>query len=282
MSSPLSTSVDIYVPEDYHSLFSLLAIFIMILLTTTIVMDIGYIRHRWRRFYAASRVLGLQAVTFSCAWISEIWLLVGLFALCNGFVDPRLHLASFLRNPKPLWRKTLFSFGACAHHAGSILFFKEALYPLMISNTLITDLHVFILVIIACEIVGWLIEVKVLYQEAPKWFLALEAVEIFLQSVCAVLLFLFVETTISLPALVATALGNCILFISLFSDGDGASTHEYEKGAEKAGEETDEEHDSYADLPTTQHPSMMKKRISLSKLLHIRNPITIDATAACR
>lgn len=282
MSSPLLTSVDIYIPDDYHPLFSLLAISVMIPLTTTIVMDIGYIRHRWRRFYATTRVLGLQAVTFSFAWISEICLLVFLLALCNGFVDPRLHMASFLRNPKPLWRKAFFSFGACLHHAGAMLLVKETFYPLMISNKLAADLPVPILVMLACEIIGWSVELKVLYHDAPRWILGLEAAAIFLQCVCFVVILLFVETAISRTTLVATILGNCILFISLFSDGDGASTHEYEKGAEKNDEEIDEEHGSEADLSTIQRSSMMKNRISCAKILHIKNPITFDETTACR
>ena len=290
MSSPLVQSVDINVPDDYQSLFSLLIVCAMLILATTTFMDVGYIRHRWRRVHAASRVVGFQAATLAFVWMSEIPLMVVLFGLVNGFVDPRLHLASFQRNPKPLWRKAFFSIGTCLHHAGAALMVRETVQPLVDNHQSIATLPLPILIVVACEMVGWLVELQVLYRQAPKWFLELEAAEIAVQIICLGVILLFVETTITTPTLVATTFGNATLFISLFTKGDGASTHEYPSS--EAGEsgcikdKSDIEHgtagtgsESLTEDEST--GAIAQPRSSVARLIHGMNPIVEDCSTSC-
>merc|ERR1712216_152998 len=68
--------------------FSCLVLFLL----TNSMMDIAWIRHRWRLMLLFSRLAGLVCGVIYVAFPMDVLFIGMAFAFCFGFADPRLHL----------------------------------------------------------------------------------------------------------------------------------------------------------------------------------------------
>ena len=218
--------VDLQIPIEWRELINLVWMGFLLVVVTNAVLEVGYIRHRWRLVLFVSRILGLISGFLFMAWPCTLLFIPQAVSVVNAFADPRFHFESFQRNPSRVWAFSLLV-GALLHHAGCARMLANFCAEVVASDErTVMVLPVPVLVAIAVEISAWIVDIHVLMHKAPKWFWALSAGNRVVQTLALFSSLLFVTfPDDQIVPIVATTAGNVFLFIN-FVTGHGASTYE--------------------------------------------------------
>ena len=184
-----------------------------------------------------SRAIAFFSVLMFLVWPSSILFAFLAQSIANGFVDPALHVASFKRNPQPLYKKAIFSLGKLLHHGGGILTAGEMMRPLGLSITAANSITIYdlpwpVAVIMFCEFVHWTEDLMVLQRNAPKWLRWMGLPIAAIQTTALVVQLLFSVDPLGGTSYLntftaATVLGNSIDFVANVV-GNKVSTYEIE------------------------------------------------------
>jgi hypothetical protein len=217
------------IPVEYQEPVALVFALGMTLYLTNVVLDIAYLRYRWRQVMLAAKFAGLIGALFYTIWPSQLAIYGLCISVLNGFADPRLHFPSIRRNPMNCVKKWVFCFTQLAHHAGSAMLISDLLKPVVTDNKLAFDPELPIVGAAMFEIGGWLLDTKVLMRTASRWFDMAHNVFTFGQISCMVTMYLFFETGICPATLITSVVGSAGWLVSSLS---GAKASTWEEGSE--------------------------------------------------
>jgi len=233
LSHPLTTPIDITVPEIYRPYCLMIFQALVSATITNALMDIAFIRHRWRVFLLASRIVGLLAGTFFLSWPQPFLFPFLMWSFNFGFVDPRLHLASIRRSKSHIVFKIMDVFASLLHHTGASLIAACFLYEIAMQRTInnlpllnIFSLPIFLLIALIVEFVDMVVDVSVLLRTAPRFFNYLAPIMMFIQALCLIGCVLWVETNLPTPWMYALAAGNLLVVFRYGVMGASPSTNE--------------------------------------------------------
>jgi len=223
---------DLSVPVDARHVLNILVTILFVIWLSNVILGLDWVRHRWRRFLFASRVLGISCWVLFLAFPCQLLAVGMLQSMPNGCVDPSLDIPSFRRNRQALPKKVLFFFGFALHHGAGLLFGAQVLRPLVQASNAGLDVTVFnlqggVLVVLLCQALRWVLHMLVLQRRAPKWMNFLNLPLAFVQTMAMLCTLLFDNFEDRIPAeyLVAIIIGNSIEFVADIA-GNKVSTHE--------------------------------------------------------
>lgn len=239
------------IPEAYQEPLNYFLVCLIVFALTNTMMDVAYVRHRWRQTVLASKVLGMTATGLMMIWPSKVAIYGLCLCLFNGFADPRLHIPSIKRNPARPIAKWFFCATLLAHHAGGAFVVSDMLKPVAMDDTRnVADLPIPIIVSCLSEIFSWYTDLKVLMRTAPKWFGCAHQIAVCLQLIsCTSLLLWFPNSSLCPTTVVGTMVGSASWLLAGMI-GFKNSTHEI-------AEELD-------------------TKASIARLYHKRAPLTQD------
>ena len=214
-------------PRNAREPLSLVLMGVLLVTVSNAVLEIGFIRHRWRLVLFVSRISGLAAGFLFIAWPCDLLFIPQALSMINTFVDPRFHMVSLARNPSRVWAVNGF-LGALFHHAAGAKLLANICSQVLNVSPRPTPLALPapILVAILCEVIAWVVDIQVILRSAPRWFWYLSSSHMVVQVVALVISLLYSPmTTDEMITIIATTIGNTFLFLG-FVTGKGASTHE--------------------------------------------------------
>jgi hypothetical protein len=218
------------IPTEYQEPVSLVFAMAITLYLTNVVLDIAYLRYRFRLVMLAAKFAGLIGALFYTIWPSQLAIYGLCISVLNGFADPRLHFPSIRRNPMNFVKKWVFCFTQLAHHAGSAMLISDLLKPIVIDgNRSAFDLDLPILGAAMFEAGGWLLDTKVLMRTASRWFDMAHNVFTFGQISCMLTMYLFFDSGICPATLLTSVIGSAGWLVSSLS---GAKASTWEDGSE--------------------------------------------------
>jgi len=219
------------IPIEYQEPVSLVFAVALTLYLTNVVLDIAYLRNRWRQVMLAAKFAGLIGALFYAVWPSQIAIYGLCISVLNGFADPRLHFPSIRRNPTNVVKKWLFCFTQLAHHAGSAMLISDLLKPIVVDgNRSAFDLDLPIMGAALFEVGGWLLDTKVLMRTASRWFDMAHNVFTFGQISCMLSMYLFFDTGVCPATLLTSVIGSAGWLASSLS---GVKTSTWEEASEQ-------------------------------------------------
>jgi len=219
------------IPIEYQEPVSLVFAVALTLYLTNVVLDIAYLRNRWRQVMLAAKFAGLIGALFYAVWPSQIAIYGLCISVLNGFADPRLHFPSIKRNPTNVVKKWLFCFTQLAHHAGSAMLISDLLKPIVVDgNRSAFDLDLPIMGAALFEVGGWLLDTKVLMRTASRWFDMAHNVFTFGQISCMLSMYLFFDTGVCPATLLTSVIGSAGWLASSLS---GVKTSTWEEASEQ-------------------------------------------------
>ena len=215
----------------------------VLFLVTNALLDIAYIRRRWRLGLMFSRLAGLMCSVLFIAW-PQPFFFVGLGLAFNfGFCDPRLHLASIRRSPESIHWRVIDVLASCGHHTGASQITGIVLTQICIAHSSalaggsdgfyegsavnIFNLDIFLLGAFTAEVLDWGVDCAVLLRVAPRWFAVVQPVMMSIQAGCFLAVILLVKSPVPRFLLFATAFANILLVVRIGVMGNRASTHEH-------------------------------------------------------
>jgi hypothetical protein len=216
------------IPMEYQEPVALAFGCALTLYLTNVVLDIAYLRYRWRQVMLAAKFAGLIGALFYAVWPSQLAIYGLCISVLNGFGDPRLHFPSVRRNPCSPVKKWVFMLTQLAHHAGSAFLIADLLKPIVMDPTGTRspfDLDVPIMGAALFEVGGWLLDTKVLMRTASRWFDMAHNVFTFGQISCMVTMYLFFDCGVPACTLLTSVIGSFGWLVSSLT-GFRASTWE--------------------------------------------------------
>jgi hypothetical protein len=215
------------IPTEYQEPVSLVFAMAITLYLTNVVLDIAYLRYRFRLVMLAAKFAGLIGALYYAIWPSQLAIYGLCISVLNGFADPRLHFPSIRRNPANCVMKWIFCFTQLCHHAGSAMLISDLLKPIVIDGTRTAfDLDVPILGAAMFEVLSWLLDTKVLMRTASRWFDMGHNIFTIGQISCMLTTYLFFNSGVSAATLLTSVIGSAGWLVSTFS-GFKASTWEH-------------------------------------------------------
>ena len=184
------------------------------------LLEVSYIRHRWRMIILVGRLSAIGAITLLLSWPQEILFLPIAVCLNNCYVDPRLHLTSVTRGPSPLAHKLVDLVGAVCRHTGSTQVGATVMWTMIRHVTARDDtnltfhlLPVPLLAICALQAISWGLESLVLLRVCPQGraFRVLPAVIHTLMALCFICI--VSDTSMSRLSVWATVFGHVVLLV---------------------------------------------------------------------
>ena len=241
LSEPMLSPRDFNIDDAIKPYLTLVFEMMVLAAITNAVMDIAFIRHRWRVVFLAARISGLVSGCFWLSWPHTMLFFPVCWSFNFGFVDPRLHIASIKRSPEHIVFKLLDVIASLTHHTGASQLAGTLLWGLIHTRsqdlsvppmTNIFDMPVFLVVALIAEFVAYAVDVSVLMRQAPRWFNYVPISMMALQVVCLVGCLLWVKTNVPLVQLWTLALGNSIIVFRFGIMKANPSTHEKLDGPE--------------------------------------------------
>ena len=227
-------------PEDSRVYLLFLLQSGVLIIVTNALMDMTYVRRRWRLGLLFSRLAGLISSVLFMAWPQPFFFLGLGFAFNFGFCDPRLHLASIRRASDHMLFRLVDVVASCGHHTGASQITGIVLTQVCIGHSLakpgsggtssavnIFNLNVFLLGAFCAEVIDWGVDCAVLLRMAPHWFHLVQPAMMSIQAACFLAVVLLVKTPVPKFLLFATALANILLVIRMSVMGHKASTNEH-------------------------------------------------------
>jgi hypothetical protein len=219
------------IPIEYQEPVALAFALGITLYLTNVVLDIAFLRYRWRQVMLAAKFAGLIGALFYAVWPSQLAIYGLCISVLNGFADPRLHFPSIRRNPMNFVKKWLFCFTQLAHHAGSAMLISDLLKPIVVDGTRSPfDLNLPILGAAMFEVGGWLLDTKVLMRTASRWFDMAHNVFTFGQISCMLSMYLFFDSGVCPATLLTSVIGSAGWLLSSLS---GVKTSTWEEASEQ-------------------------------------------------
>jgi len=213
------------IPEEYQETCGYFLASLLMLAVTNAVLDVAWIRHRWRHTVLLSKVIGMISIIFCLLWPSRLVIFGCCISFANGFADPRLHFGSIRRNPAHPLLKWWFCITLLLHHAGGAFITNEVVKPLTIDNRKMFDVPIPILVSCLCELFAWFTDLKVLMRTAPRWFNWSHQVAVVIQITAFLITFFCLPHFLNTYCLFGTVIGSASWLIAGFI-GFKNSTHE--------------------------------------------------------
>lgn len=214
------------IPADWREPVAYLLCTLCLFAVNNAVMDIAYVRHRWRQTILASKVIGFVAAMLIMIRPSQIAVYGLCICLFNGFADPRFHTPSIKRNPAHPLVKWFFCLTLLAHHTGGAFLVSDMLTPIIDDTSgKLLDLDIPILVSMFCELFSWFTDLKVLMRTAPKWFTFAHQVAVVIQLGACLSLLMFFPHRLCTATVVGTMVGSFSWLIAGWV-GFKNSTHE--------------------------------------------------------
>jgi len=187
------------IPAEYQEPVDYFFCSLIVWALTDTILDIAWVRHRWRHTVLASKVVGLTATGVMLVWPSQVAAYGLCLCLFNGFADPRLHLASIRRNPAHPVLKWFFCLTLLAHHTGGAFVVTDMLKTVIVQGLPCAALPIPCILTCLAEIFSWFTDLKVLMRTAPRWFTLAHQLAVCLQlTSCLTLLVYFDPTKIGL------------------------------------------------------------------------------------
>jgi len=218
----------LHIPKEYQEPLDYFLCSLVVWALTDTVMDIAWVRHRWRQTILFSKILGMTAAALVSVWPSQ----GAVYALClclfNGFADPRLHLASIKRNPAHPFVKWFFCITLLAHHTGGSFLVKDMLQPVILAGKPWSAMPLPMLVSCMSEIFAWFTDLKVLMRTAPKWFGWAHQIAVVLQLAACLMLIIWYDPKklgLGMAPLIGTMVGSAAWLLA-GNIGFKNSTHE--------------------------------------------------------
>jgi len=199
------------IPVEYQEPVSLLFVLALTLYLTNVVLDIAFLRYRWRQVMLGAKFAGLIGALFYAVWPSQLAIYGLCISVLNGFADPRLHFPSIRRNPINPVKKWVLALTQLMHHAGSALLIADLLKPIVLDpagTRSAFDLDLPIMGAALFEVGGWLLDTKVLMRTASRWFDMAHNVFTFGQISCMVTMYLFFDTGVAPTTLLCSVIGS--------------------------------------------------------------------------
>lgn len=213
------------IPEPWQEPVALMFVLVLTLYLTNVVLDIAFLRYRWRQVMVASKFLGLLGALYFAVWPSLLSIYLLSLSVLNGFADPRLHFPSIRRNPGHKLKKWVFCITQLAHHAGSAMLIADLLKPIVDQGKNAFDMDLPIFGAALFEIGGWLLDTKVLMRTAVRWFDMVHNLFTVGQVTCMVSMYFFFESPAGPAVLFCSVFGSAGWLVSSLS-GFKASTWE--------------------------------------------------------
>jgi len=216
------------IPEDYQEPVDYFLCSLIVWALTDTVLDIAWVRHRWRQTVLASKIVGMSSVGLMLIWPSNIAAYGLCLCLFNGFADPRLHLASIRRNPAHPFLKWFFCLTLLGHHTGGAFVVTDMMRIVIKTGQPCAALPIPVIISCLSEIFSWFTDLKVLMRTAPKWFTFAHQLAVCLQlACCLILLILFDPKAIGLcPTTIVGAFVGSASWLFAGMIGFTNSTHE--------------------------------------------------------
>lgn len=269
--------VQMLLPEAAQQLLTLFIHMFVVFILTSALMEVAYIRHRWRVFVLASKLAGLFGILLFLSWPHAVFFVFGPPAFANGFCDPWCHYQSIRRNPMKRPFKLVVVAGKLLHHSGAILLCAEMFRPSAEGHTLLS-LPVPIVVSVLIELYHWAEQSMVLLRMAPRWLSLVTPAVVFLQAASLVATILWVDDprmTLSMAYLVPTAIGTLICGMAM-AFGVQGSTFEVVADAAAFGSLAK----SQTACSAAEDLKQMAQPISRAQLLYLVRALADDADAA--
>lgn len=186
--SQLPDLTSLRIPEEYQEPVDYFLCSLIVWALTDTMLDIAWVRHRWRQTVLVSKIVGMTATGLMLIWPSEIAAYGLCLCLFNGFADPRLHLASIRRNPSHPFLKWFFCLTLLGHHTGGAFVVTDMMRPVINDGKPCAALPIPVIISCLSEIFSWFTDLKVLMRTAPKWFGMAHQVAVCLQLACCLTL----------------------------------------------------------------------------------------------